>query len=86
MELDGKVAIVTGAGQGVGRGIAIALAKARAAVVVLQRNADTGARTAGEIEDLGENAIAVAGDVRAPPTARRRSRLRSSASVASTSS
>jgi NAD(P)-dependent dehydrogenase (short-subunit alcohol dehydrogenase family) len=64
VQLDGKVAIVTGAGQGVGRGIALALAKAGAAVVVLERNADTGARTANELEELGAEAVAVAGDVR----------------------
>ena len=32
--MEGKVALVTGAGRGVGRGIAIALARAGAAVVV----------------------------------------------------
>jgi NAD(P)-dependent dehydrogenase (short-subunit alcohol dehydrogenase family) len=63
--LEGKVALVTGAGQGVGRGIAVALAKAGAAVVVLERNADTGARTVGEIEARDGEAIAVVGDVRA---------------------
>ena len=65
MSLDGKVALVTGAGRGVGRGIALALAKADAAIVVLERDADTGARTVKEIEELGADAIAVAGDVRA---------------------
>ena len=65
MSLDGKVALVTGAGRGVGRGIALALAKAGADIVVLERDADTGARTATEIEELGAGAIAVAGDVRA---------------------
>jgi NAD(P)-dependent dehydrogenase (short-subunit alcohol dehydrogenase family) len=33
-KLDGKTAIVTGAGQGIGRGVALALAKEGAAVVV----------------------------------------------------
>ena len=64
MLLEGKVALVTGAGRGVGRGIALALAKAGAAVVVLERDADTGARTAQEIEELGADTIAVVGDVR----------------------
>ncbi len=64
MSLEGKVALVTGAGRGVGRGIALALAKAGAAIVVLERDADTGARTAQEIEELGADAIAIAGDVR----------------------
>ena len=35
--LDGKVAIVTGAGQGVGRGIALALATEDARVVIAGR-------------------------------------------------
>ncbi len=64
MSLEGKVALVTGAGRGVGRGIALALAKAGAAVAVLERDADTGARTAQEIEESGADAIAVTGDVR----------------------
>jgi hypothetical protein len=64
MTLGGKVALVTGAGQGIGRGIALALAKAGADVVVLERNADSGARTADEIEQLDADAIAVVGDVR----------------------
>jgi NAD(P)-dependent dehydrogenase (short-subunit alcohol dehydrogenase family) len=66
MTLAAKVALVTGAGQGIGRGIALALAKAGADVVVLERNADSGARTAVEIEELfgDATAIAVVGDVR----------------------
>ena len=70
MTLGGKVALVTGAGQGIGRGIALALAKAGADVVVLERNAETGARTAAEIEgldavgDRSATAISIVGDVR----------------------
>jgi NAD(P)-dependent dehydrogenase (short-subunit alcohol dehydrogenase family) len=62
--LEGRSALVTGAGQGIGRGIALALAKAGAGIVVLERNADTGARTAEEIGGLGSDALAVTGDVR----------------------
>ena len=47
--LDGKAALVTGAGRGIGRGIAIALAAAGARVVVN----DLGASLSGEVEVRG---------------------------------
>ena len=64
MSLGGKVAIVTGAGQGIGRGIALGLADAGAAVAILERDADTAARTVNEITDRGGDALMVPGDVR----------------------
>ncbi len=63
-KLDGKTAIVTGAGQGVGRGIALALAKEGAAVVVTGRTTDKCLRTADEIKALGGRALPVTCDVR----------------------
>ena len=42
--LNGKVAIVTGAGQGVGRGIAMAMAREGASLVIADLSADTGAK------------------------------------------
>jgi len=48
--IDGRVAVVTGAGQGIGREIALALAAAGARVVILDRNPDTGAAVADEID------------------------------------
>jgi NAD(P)-dependent dehydrogenase (short-subunit alcohol dehydrogenase family) len=51
--LAGKVAIVTGAGQGIGRGIARRFAREGARVLVAEWNAETGARTAGELAALG---------------------------------
>ena len=62
--LDGKVAIITGAGQGIGRGVARVFASEGAAVTVAEINAATGAAVAGEIEDeLGGRAMFVPTDV-----------------------
>ena len=62
--LDGKYAIVTGGGRGIGRGIALALARAGAGVAILERDPETGPRTADEITALGGDAFALAGSVR----------------------
>ncbi|WP_187276346.1 SDR family NAD(P)-dependent oxidoreductase [Parahaliea maris] len=63
VDLEGKVAIVTGAGMGVGEGIALALAKAGANVVCNARTAADIERTAERVRTLGRDAIAVPGDV-----------------------
>ena len=61
--LDGKVAIVTGAGQGVGRGIALALAREGAAVALIGRTLEKCVRTLGEIEAAGGRGLAYACNV-----------------------
>jgi NAD(P)-dependent dehydrogenase (short-subunit alcohol dehydrogenase family) len=64
LKLDGKVAIVTGAGRGLGRQMAIALAGAGANVVCAERTASQIERTAADITELGRRAIAQPTDVR----------------------
>lgn len=49
MKLEGRVAIVTGAGQGIGRAIAEKLRAEGASVVVADKNAETAGKTAAEI-------------------------------------
>ncbi|MCU0272154.1 MAG: SDR family oxidoreductase [Acidimicrobiales bacterium] len=61
--LDGKVAVITGAGQGIGRGVARRYAREGAKVVVAEMNPETGPRTVGEVEALGSEAIFVPTDV-----------------------
>jgi NAD(P)-dependent dehydrogenase (short-subunit alcohol dehydrogenase family) len=47
--LDGRVAIITGAGQGIGEGIARRYSAEGAAVVVAEVRVDTGQRVASEL-------------------------------------
>ncbi len=61
--LDGKVAIVTGAGLGIGRGIAIGLAEAGADVAVAARTPSDLEEVAGRIRSLGRRALIVPTDV-----------------------
>ncbi len=64
LQLDGKVAIVTGASKGIGAGIAKGLAAEGAAVVVNYVSSREGAnRIVAQIADQGGRAIAVQGDV-----------------------
>ena len=62
--LQGRVAIVTGAGQGMGQAFARALAAAGAHVAVAELNADTGEAAAAEIRAAGHRATAYRVDVR----------------------
>ncbi len=61
--LQGKRAIVTGAGQGIGEAIARRFVAEGAAVVLAERNAATGARLAAELTDAGGTALFIETDV-----------------------
>lgn len=61
--LDGKVAVITGAGQGIGAAVARRVARDGAKVVVAELNPDTGARTVAQIAGAGGDAMFVATDV-----------------------
>ena len=68
MDLDGRVALVTGGGRGIGRAIALDLAEGGANVaVVYRRDEESAAATVKEIEALGRHARAYATDVGDPP-------------------
>ncbi len=61
--LDGKRAVVTGAGKGIGRGITLQLARAGADVVVSSRTEEDLASLVEEVGDLGRSATPVICDV-----------------------
>ena len=61
--LDGRVALVTGAGQGLGRAEALALAGAGARLVLNDLAGDAVEAVAAEIRSLGGEAVVAAGDV-----------------------
>ena len=63
MELQGKVALVTGGAQGIGKAIALLLAQKGAEIVVSDINLEKAEETAREIEILGRKAMAVRADV-----------------------
>ena len=61
--LDGRVAVVTGAGKGIGRGIALCLAEAGADVVVSARTQSDIDEVADAVRQTGRRAAALAADV-----------------------
>lgn len=62
-KLEGKVALVTGAGQGIGRGIALRLASDGADVAIVDLNQGKMDDVAAEVRDLGRKATTFRADV-----------------------
>jgi NAD(P)-dependent dehydrogenase (short-subunit alcohol dehydrogenase family) len=63
MELQGQVAIVTGAGRGIGRATALELARLGADVVVAELDRGGADKTAAMVQDLGRRALVLPTDV-----------------------
>ena len=68
-ELDGKIALITGASAGIGQASARALARAGAKLVLTARRQDRLDELVAEAKRLGADAVAVVGDAREEQTA-----------------
>ncbi len=62
--VEGRRALVTGAGRGLGKAFALALAEAGADVAAVDIDAETAATTAEEVRALGRRAVAIQADLR----------------------
>ena len=63
LSLEGRTAVVTGAGRGIGRAIALVLAEAGADIVAAARTQSEIEATAADVRAMGRQAIAVPADV-----------------------
>ena len=65
LNMEGKLALVTGGGQGIGEAIVLALAREGADVVIndIESNVENAKRVAGEVHSLGRKAIPLMADV-----------------------
>jgi NADP-dependent 3-hydroxy acid dehydrogenase YdfG len=85
-ELEGKVAIVTGASSGIGEATALQLARQGASVALVARRHDRLVELAGRIEKDGGKALPIEADVSDHERSSRWSHRRPDSSVAFTSS
>jgi NAD(P)-dependent dehydrogenase (short-subunit alcohol dehydrogenase family) len=63
MLLEGKIAVITGAGQGIGKAICLAFAKEGADIATNDINLADALATASEVKSLGRRAMAIGADV-----------------------
>jgi NAD(P)-dependent dehydrogenase (short-subunit alcohol dehydrogenase family) len=61
--LDGKVALVTGAGRGIGRATALELARAGARIAILARSRDALEETAERVREIGGTVLSIPADL-----------------------
>ncbi len=66
MQLDGRVALVTGAGSGIGRAAALLLAREGAKIAALGHTADQLHETVGAIAGAGGEALPLVADIADP--------------------
>jgi NAD(P)-dependent dehydrogenase (short-subunit alcohol dehydrogenase family) len=66
MQLEGKIAVITGGGRGLGKGIALTFAAEGADIVIAARTESALKETAAEIEKMGRQCLAVVTDTAIP--------------------
>ena len=70
MQLEGKIAVITGGGRGLGKGIALTFAAEGSDVVIAGRNESALKETANEIEAMGRKCLPIVTDQAVPEQVR----------------